>query len=415
MTTEQTYQAARDRYADLGVDTEKALAALGHVKLSLPCWQLDDVTGFEPKSHSLEGSGLAVTGSHPGRARNADELRADLDKAFSLIPGRHRLNLHSIYGEFGRLVGRNKLSSQHFQGWIDWARKRGLGLDFNATLFGHAYAASGFTLSNYDEPVRKFWVEHVKACREISAGIGRSLGDACIHNLWIPDGQKDVATDRMARRENLRHSLDEIYEKTYSPNEIKDSVESKLWGIGSEAFVVGSHDFYLGYALKHGLMVCLDTGHFHPTESVADKLSAILPFSGKLLLHVSRGVRWDSDHVPILDDNLRELALEIVRCDIDRFHLALDFFDASVNRVGALVLGARAVLQALLLALLEPATLPAEQAGDSLTRLALLEQLKAMPWPAVWGEHCRRQSVPGGDSWLAEIHSYERAVQSKRG
>lgn len=415
MKQEQNYLLASECYAELGVSTDEVLDRLGKVSLSLPCWQLDDVTGFESKSYSLEGSGLAVTRGCPGRARNACELRQDAARAMSLIPGKHRLNLHSIYGEFSRLAGRNRLTPEHFQGWVDWAKKRKMGFDFNATLFGHAHAASGFTLSHYDEPVRRFWVEHVQACREISAFIGRKLGTACVHNLWIPDGQKNLPIDRCRRREQLKRSLDEIYDTSYPPDETRDAVESKLWGIGSEAFVVGSHDFYLGYALKHGLMLCLDTGHFHPTESVADKLSALLQFSDKILLHISRGVRWDSDHVPLFDDQLRELAQELVRCGLERFHIALDFFDASLNRVGALVLAARAVQQALLLALLEPQARLAELAGDNLGRPALLEQLKAMPWSAVWDEFCRRQSVPSGMDWVDEVRTYEREVQSKRG
>jgi len=408
---ETAYSLARAQYAEIGLDTEQALGQLDKVALSLPCWQLDDVTGFEPKPRSLAGSGLAVTGGYPGRARNVEELRRDADKAFSLIPGRHRLNLHSIYGEFPGRVERDRFAPEHFAGWIDWARERGLGLDFNATLFAHQESQTGFTLSSYEEPVRRYWVEHVRACRKTSAHIGRALGLCCIHNLWIPDGQKDIPTDRFERRELLGRSLDEIYETSYPAGEMKDAVESKLWGIGSEAFVVGSHDFYSAYAHKHGLLLCLDTGHFHPTESVADKLSAILQFSSELLLHLSRGVRWDSDHVVLLEDPLRELAQEIVRIGLGRFHLALDFFDASLNRVGALVLGSRAVLQALLIALLEPKP---DKADDNLSRLARLEQAKFLPWSAVWDEHCRRHDVPTGMKWLNDVRQYEREVHNRR-
>ncbi len=412
MKQEAVYSQAREQYADVGVDTEQALEQLAEVTLSLPCWQLDDVTGFEPGPKSLAGSGLAVTGSYPGRARNVAELRRDADKAFSLVPGQLRLNVHSIYGEFPGHVERDRFLPEQFQGWIDWARERGLGLDFNATLFAHEEARTGFTLASYEEPVRRYWVEHVQACRAISAAIGRGLGSACIHNLWIPDGQKDIPNDRFRRREVLKRSLDEIYEESYPAAEMKDAVESKLWGIGSESFVVGSHDFYSGYAHRRGLLLCLDTGHFHPTESVADKLSAVLQFSEELLLHISRGVRWDSDHVVILDDQLRELACEVVRIGTSRFHLALDFFDASLNRVGALVLGARAVLQALLIALLEPGVDPAK---DNLDRLAQLEQSKLMPWSSVWDEYCLRHEVPTGMGWLDEVRTYEREVQGKRG
>ncbi|MCX6843340.1 MAG: L-rhamnose isomerase [candidate division WOR-3 bacterium] len=415
---EEAYRVARERYAEPDVDTEAALERLGGVPLSLHCWQGDDARGFENRGETLAGSGLAVTGSHPGRARNASELRQDLDKALSLIPGRHRVNLHAMYGEFPGSVDRDAIGPEHFAGWEEWAKQRGLGLDFNATLFAHPKAQAGFTLSSADDSIRGFWVEHVRRCREIAAHMGRVLGTPAIHNLWIPDGAKDAVIDRWERRSLLRKSLDEIFAGTYAVTEMKDSVESKLWGVGSEAFVVGSHEFYMGYALSRGIMLCLDTGHFHPTESVADKVSAILHFSGELLLHVSRGVRWDSDHVVVLDDPLKELMSEVVRAGaLDRVHFALDYFDASLNRVAAWVIGARATLKALLAALLEPAPRLREldAAGDSAGKLAMLENQKTMPLGAVWDYYCQRQSVPLESEWPSEVRRYEAEVLNGRG
>ena len=415
---ERSYFASRDRYADRGVDTEKALARLQAISLSLHCWQGDDVTGFEKHDGSLAGSGLQVTGGYPGRARTVEELRADLEQAYALIPGRHRVNLHAMYGEFGdRPVDRNAIEPEHFRGWSEWARHHGLKIDFNATCFAHPMASSGRTLSSRENGIRKFWVDHVKCCRKIAASIGREQQSPCIHNLWIPDGSKDVPTDRWGARTLLFKSLEEIFTVEYSPQQVKDSLESKLFGIGSESFVVGSHEFYLGYALTRGKIVCLDTGHFHPTESVADKISALLPFSGELLLHVSRGVRWDSDHVVILNDEVRDLAAEIVRSQaLDKVHIALDYFDASFNRVGAWVLGARSFLKALLIALLEPQDKLRElDAGPkTLARLSLLEELKALPFGAVWDYHCLKNGVPPSDEWVREVDAYERRVLSRR-
>jgi len=410
---EEEYRAARERYAELDVDTEVALERLASVSISVHCWQGDDVRGFENRGETLAGSGLAVTGSHPGRARNAAELRQDMEKALSLIPGRHRVNLHAMYGEFPRTVDRDSIRPEHFKGWLDWARERGLGLDFNATLFAHPKAQSGFTLSSTDEAIRRFWIEHVRRSREVGAFLGRELKSPCVHNLWIPDGAKDAVVDRWERRSLLRKSLDEIFASTYPVTEMKDSLESKLWGIGSEAFVVGSHEFYMGYALSRGLLLCLDLGHFHPTESVADKVSAILQFSGELLLHVSRGVRWDSDHAVVLDDQLKELMAEVVRARaLDRVHLALDYFDASMNRVAAWVIGARATLKALLAALLEP-TARLRELGQT-GRLVLLEQAKTMPLGAVWDYYCARTSVPLEQDWMADVRWYESEVLSDR-
>jgi L-rhamnose isomerase len=411
---EEAYRVAGERYAELGVDTEAALKRLGGVPISLHCWQGDDVRGFENRGETLAGSGLAVTGSYPGRARNVTELRQDLDKALSLIPGRHRVNLHAMYGEFGsKPVDRDAIGPECFKGWLDWARERGLALDFNATLFAHPKAQSGFTLSSTDEAVRRFWVEHVRRSREVSAFFGRELKSPCIHNLWIPDGAKDAVVDRWERRSLLRKSLDEIFASTHPVTEMKDSLESKLWGIGSEAFVVGSHEFYMGYALSRGLLLCLDLGHFHPTESVADKVSAILQFSGELLLHVSRGVRWDSDHAVVFDDQLKELMAEVVRAGaLDRVHLALDYFDGNMNRVAAWVIGARATLKALLAALLEPTARLCEL--DQTSRLVLLEQAKTMPLGAVWDYCCARTGVPQEQDWMADVRRYESEVLSAR-
>jgi len=415
---ERQYEQAKARYAEVGVDTEDALRTLAGVAVSLHCWQGDDVGGFEREGATLAGGGIQVTGSHPGKARTLGELRSDLAKAFSLIPGRHRLNLHAMYGDFGgKAVDRDAIGQEHFESWVAWAREKALALDFNATCFSHPKAESGFTLASRDESVRRFWVEHVKRCREISAFMGRELGNPCIHNLWIPDGAKDIAVDRWERRRILRDALDEIYAMEYLAAEMKDALESKLFGIGSESFVVGSHDFYLCYALLRGKMICLDLGHFHPTESVSDKLSAILQFSDELLVHVSRGVRWDSDHAVILTDDLRDLAGEIVRAGaLGRVHLALDFFDASISRVGAWVIGARATLKAILSALLEPSGLlrEADAAGDGFARLAWLEEAKMLPLGAVWEHYCLGATVPAGAELIAEIGRHEASVMRER-
>jgi len=417
-TIEDAYHMAQERYARLGVDTEKAIELLAEIPLSLHCWQGDDVGGFERPDARLEGGGIQITGDYPGKARTVDELRADLEKAYSLIPGNHRLNRHASYGEFGgKLIDRDGIGVKHFGGWIDWAKQQNLKLDFNATCFSHPKAESGFTLSSKDAAIRAFWIEHVRRCREISAFMGRELGSPCIHNLWIPDGMKDMPADRWTHRALLKEALDEIYKIDYDPSEMKDALESKLFGIGSESFVVGSHEFYMGYALKNRKMICLDLGHFHPTESVADKLSAILQFSEEILLHISRGVRWDSDHVVIFNDEVRNVAEEIVRGDaLGRVHIALDYFDASMNRVGAWIIGARAVLKSLLIALLEPVEKlrEAEDAGDNFARLALMEEFKTLPFGAVWDYYCLKKDIPAGESWLEDVHRYENEVLSKR-
>jgi L-rhamnose isomerase len=415
---EKSYEIAKEAYAGQRVDTEKALPRLKDIPLSLHCWQGDDVGGFEKTGGRLSGSGLQVTGAFPGKPRTIEELRMDLHKAFALIPGSHRLNLHAIYGEFGsKSVERNEIEAGHFRGWVDWAKKEKLKIDFNATCFSHPKAASGFTLSHPDKPIRKFWVDHVKCCRNISSVIGLELSSACLHNLWIPDGAKEVPVDRLAYRERLKESLDEIYAARYSPTQMKDSLESKLFGIGSESFVVGSHEFYLGYAQEKKKMVCLDLGHFHPTESVADKISAILLFTPGIVFHLSRGVRWDSDHVVALTDDILSVAEEIVRCRaLDRTHVALDYFDASLNRVGAWVIGARAALKGFLWALLLPEERlrAAERAENYFERLALREEFKSMPFGAVWDYFCFQENVPPGAEWMAEIAAYEKDVLARR-
>jgi L-rhamnose isomerase len=417
-TIERAYALAQERYAEIGVDVEDVLKQLSTISISLHCWQGDDVGGFENIGPGQPGGGLAVTGSYPGKARTPDELRADLEKALSLIPGRHRLNLHASYAETGgRRIERTDYSVQHFQGWIDWCRQQGLGFDFNPTYFAHPLAADGFTLSHRDEKVRSYWIEHGKACRRIAADAGQQLGKTVVTNFWIPDGYKDLPADRKAPRERLAASLDEIFAEKIDPAHNLDAVESKLFGIGSESYVVGSHEFYLGYAITRQKLYCLDAGHFHPTESLADKVSAVLQFVPGLLLHVSRGVRWDSDHVVLLDDPTRAIMEEVVRGGfLDRTHLGLDFFDASINRIAAWVIGTRNALKALLLALLEPAAKlrEAELTNDLTARLALLEELKSLPFAAVWDEHCRRQDVPIGGAWLDEVRGYEQKVLSLR-
>jgi L-rhamnose isomerase len=415
---ERAYVLARERYAELGVDTEAALRTLAATPLSLHCWQGDDVGGFEKAAEGNPGGGLAVTGSHPGKARSPAELRADLDQALSLIPGRHRLNLHACYAELrGRKVERTDYAIEHFQGWVDWCKAHGMGLDFNPTYFAHPLAADGFTLSHRNAGVRRYWVEHGIACRRIAAEAARQLGSTAVTNFWIPDGFKDLPADRKSPRERLAASLDEIFAESIDPSLNLDAVESKLFGIGSESYVVGSHEFYLGYAVARQKLVCLDAGHFHPTESLADKISSVLQFVPGLLLHVSRGVRWDSDHVVLLDDPTRAVMEEVVRGGfLPRTHIGLDFFDASINRVAAWVIGSRSTLKALLLALLEPAAKlqESETAGDLTTRLALMEELKSLPFGAVWDEHCRRHNVPVGATWLEDVRRYERDVLSTR-
>ncbi|HEV7403240.1 MAG TPA: L-rhamnose isomerase [Chthoniobacteraceae bacterium] len=415
---EQTYTLARERYADLGVDTEAVIERLSTIPISLHCWQGDDVGGFESAGAQLSGGGIQATGNYPGKARSLDELRSDLDQVFALLPGKHRLNLHAIYGDFGgHKVERDAITPAHFQSWIDWAKERRLGLDFNPSYFSHPLANDGATLTHRDRKVRQFWIEHGIACRRIGAEMGRQLGSTVVTNVWIPDGSKDLPVDRKGPRALLEQSLDAIFAEQIDPRHHLDAVECKLFGIGSESYVVGSHEFYMGYAVKNQKLLCLDAGHFHPTETLADKISSVLQFVPEIILHVSRGVRWDSDHVVLFDDATRATMEEIVRGDfLSRTHIGLDFFDASINRIAAWVIGTRATLKALLAALLEPTeTLRAlEAAGDYAARLAMLEELKSLPFGAVWDEHCRRQNVPVGAAWLDEVRGYEKQVLAKR-
>ncbi len=413
----KAYALAKERYARIGVSTEGALKALRGIAISLHCWQGDDVGGFESQD-GLSDGGIQATGNYPGKARTADELRQDLDKALSLLPGRQRLNLHALYAECrGRRVDRDALEPAHFARWIDWAKNRKVGLDFNPTYFSHPRAADGFTLSHPDPGIRRFWIDHGIACRRIGEAFGRALKTPCVCNVWIPDGYKDLPADRKAPRERLRDALDVIFKRKVSPRHLLDAVEGKLFGIGSESYVVGSHEFYLGYALRNRKLLTLDTGHFHPTESVADKISAVMAFLDEILLHVSRGVRWDSDHVVILSDELKALAEELVRGRyLKRVHIGLDYFDASINRVAAWVIGTRAMQKALLMALLEPSDRlhALERAGDHTGRLALLEELKTLPAGAVWDRYCLTQDVPVGEAWLDEVRAYERNVLAAR-
>lgn len=416
-SVEKAFELAKERYAEHGVDVEAALQRLAAISISLQCWQGDDVGGFENSGSEL-GGGLAVTGNYPGKARTPDELRSDLEKATSLIPGRHRLNLHASYAQTsGKRVDRDRLDPAHFQGWIEWARSRGMGLDFNPTFFAHPKAADGFTLSHSDAGIREFWVGHGIACRHIGAAMGKALGTPCVTNVWIPDGYKDTPVDRKGPRARLLRSLDEMFAESIDPAHNLDAVEGKLFGIGSESYVVGSHEFYLGYAISRKKLLCLDAGHYHPTESLADKVSAVLAHLDRILLHVSRGVRWDSDHVVTLTDELVAIAQELVRGEyLDRTHIGLDFFDASINRVAAWVIGTRCMTKALLLALLEPSQKlrEYEAAGDFTARLALSEEAKTLPLGAVWDYYCRARNVPVGAAWLAEIKRYEHEVLSKR-
>ena len=415
---ERAYKLAREQYARLGVDTEKALRALRTVPVSLHCWQGDDVAGFENPDAGLSG-GIQATGNYPGKARTPQELRSDAEKALSLIPGSHRFNLHAIYLETkkGRKVERNEIGPEHFRGWIDWAKSVGIGLDFNPTLFSHPKAASGFTLAHQDKAIRRFWIEHCQCCREIGAAMGRALGSPTVTNVWIPDGMKDTPANRRDPRERLTAALDEVFRKPLNPRHNLDAVEGKLFGIGCESYTVGMHEYYLGYAVKNQKLVCLDAGHYHPTENVSDKISSVLCFVPEILLHVSRGVRWDSDHVVILNDDLLAIAQELVRGGyLARTHIGLDYFDASINRVAAWVIGSRNMLRALTIAMLDPIgrLKRLELEGDYTSRLALMEESKTLPYSAVWDYHCLRQNVPVGEAWLAEIKTYEKEVLSKR-
>jgi L-rhamnose isomerase len=414
---EKSYELAKERYAALGVDTEAAMDRLRQVAVSMHCWQGDDVSGFENPDAGLTG-GIMATGNYPGRARTADELRADAAKVLSLVPGKHRFSIHAIYLEPGETrVERDAIEPKHFSRWIDWAVEMGIGLDFNSTFFSHPKSADGFTLCHRDEGIRKFWIDHGIACRKIGAEMGRRLNNPCVHNIWIPDGMKDLTIDRKGPRELLMNSLDQILAAPVDRKWNRDSVECKLFGIGSESYVPGSHEFYMGYAVKNDVLVTLDAGHFHPTETIADKISACLCFLPEILLHVSRGIRWDSDHVVILNDDLRAITEELVRNDyLSRVHLGLDYFDASINRIAAWTVGIRSTLKALLIAMLEPTPKlrDAENRGDYTSRLVCLEELKTLPFGAVWDCYCLRNNVPVGMSWIEEVKTYEKSVLAKR-
>lgn len=409
----KAYEIARERYAALGIDTEKVLEQLQNFHLSMHCWQADDVAGFE-SAGDLTG-GIQATGNYPGKARNIDELRADILKAKSLIPGTHRLNLHEIYGEFnGKKVDRNEVGPEHFEGWMQWSRENKTPLDFNSTSFSHPLSGN-LSLANPDEGIREFWIDHTKRCRDIADAMGRNQGDPCIMNVWVHDGCKDMSVNHYMYRALLKDSLDKIFAET--KKDMKDCIEGKVFGIGLESFTVGSHDFYTAYAAANGKIPTIDTGHYHPTESPADKVSALLQFVPELMLHVSRPVRWDSDHVTLMDDPTLELFAEIVRAGaMDRVHYGLDYFDGAINRIGAYVIGSRAAQKCMLRALLEPTSIirKYELEGHTAEVLTYLEEAKAMPWGAVYDEFCERNNVPVGEAYLKEIADYEKNVTLKR-
>ncbi|WP_068088517.1 L-rhamnose isomerase [Polycladidibacter stylochi] len=413
---EQAYELAKARYAELGVDVEAAIKAADETPISLHCWQGDDVGGFENPEGDLSG-GIQVTGSYPGKARSPEELRADIDMAMSLIPGKQRLNLHALYLESEGFVDRDQIEPEHFANWVNWAKGKGIGLDFNPSLFSHPKSADGMTLTHPDADVRAFWVEHCKRSRKVSEYFGKELGTPSVMNIWIPDGSKDYPADRLGSRSRLVESLDEILKEDISREFHKDAVESKLFGIGAEAYTAGSNEFYLGYAATRKILLCLDAGHFHPTEVISDKISAVSLFVDEMLLHVSRPMRWDSDHIVLLDDETQAIANEIVRCGlVNRVNIGLDFFDASVNRIGAWVLGTRNMRKALLKAFLEPTEQlkKAELEGNNTKRLTLMEELKVMPWSSVWDYYCMQNGMPGGIEWLQTVETYETDVLSKR-
>ncbi len=417
MQLSQEYNLAKERYAAFGVDTEAALQALSQISLSMHCWQGDDVAGFESPDTTL-GGGLAATGNYPGKARNADELRQDLDMAYSLIPGQHRLNLHAIYGEFnGAPVARHQIQPEHFSRWMDWAKEHQHGVDFNPTAFSHPLADDGFTLASFDDKKRQFWIDHCIACRHIGAAFGKALGTPAVTNIWIPDGMKDTLVDRLSPRKTLLDALDAVFAEEIDPRYNKDAVECKLFGIGSESYVVGSHEFYMGYAISRNKILTLDSGHFHPTEVISDKISSMMLYVDELLLHVSRGVRWDSDHVVTFSDELKAVTHEIVAGGfLDRVHIGLDYFDASINRIAAWVIGMRNTQKALLSALLTPTDMLRgwEQAGDYTKRLAFQETWHEMPLGAVWHMFCERNGVPLGFEFMHEIEAYEQTVLPER-
>ncbi|NCB68416.1 MAG: L-rhamnose isomerase [Bacteroidia bacterium] len=414
---QKAYEMAVARYAQIGVDVNAALAQLDKLPISLHCWQADDVTGFENPDGQLTG-GIQATGNYPGKATSIDQLRADIDKAMELIPGDHRVNIHAFYGDFkGQKVDRDQIEPAHFQSWINWAKEKNYKLDFNCTCFSHDKSSDGLTLSHPDAEIRNFWIEHVIRCRKIAEEMGRQLGSKCMHNIWIPDGSKDVTVNRYAYRKNLKESLDKVFEYKTNDDYMLDCIESKLFGIGAESYTVGSHEFYMGYGIQNNVIVTLDGGHFHPTEMISDKISALLLFLPEVMLHVTRGVRWDSDHVVNLNEEIVAIAQEIVRADaVDKVHIGLDYFDASINRIGAYVVGVRATQKALVQALLEPlAKLREYEAkGQNFERMALLEEAKSMPWGDVYNYYCAQKGVIVGESYIADIQKYEQEVTLKR-
>lgn len=413
---DHAWTLAKERFSQLGIDAEAAMQKLDTLPVSMHCWQGDDVAGFENPEGALTG-GIQATGSYPGKAKNAQQLRADLEQALSLIPGPNRLNLHALYLESDQPVARNEIEPKHFSQWVEWAKKNQLGLDFNPSCFSHPLSADGFTLSHANPEIRQFWIEHCQASRRISASFGKALNTPSVMNIWIPDGMKDLTVDRLAPRERLLSALDEVIAEKLDPHHHIDAVESKLFGIGTESYTVGSNEFYLGYAASRQTALCLDAGHFHPTEVISDKISSVMLYVPRLLLHVSRPVRWDSDHVVLLDDETQAIANEIIRHKLfDRVHIGLDFFDASINRIAAWVIGTRNMKKALLRALLEPTDLlkKLENEGDYTARLALLEEQKCLPWQAVWDMYCLRHDVPVGSQWLDNVRHYEKTELAKR-
>ena len=410
------FDEAKKLYEKHGINVDEVLESLSKVKISLHCWQGDDVRGFLNRDQELTG-GISVTGNYPGAARTAEELRQDLDKALSMIPGTHKVNLHAIYADTEEKVSWDKLEPKHYAPWVKWAKEKGLGLDFNPTCFSHDLSADGFTLSHADNDIRKFWVEHCKASRKIGAYFGEELGQPCVTNVWIPDGFKDIPVDRLSPRVRLKESLDEIFAEELNPAHNLDAVESKVFGIGSEAYVVGSHEFYMGYAVQKQKLLCLDAGHFHPTEVISNKMSSVSMFTPGILLHVSRPIRWDSDHVVIMDDELMDIARELERHNLySTTHIGLDFFDASINRIAAWVIGARNTIKAILRAKLEPVELlkKVELEKDYTTRLALVEEFKSYPFGAIWDHYCEKMGVPVREEWLTQVKTYEKVVLLKR-
>lgn len=412
----RNYEFAKERYAQIGVNTDEALQKLQNMKISVHCWQGDDVKGFLNPNGELTG-GIMATGNYPGAARTPEQLRQDLEKAYSLIPGKHKLNLHAIYLDTDEKVDLNEIEPKHFTAWVDWAKEQGLGLDFNPTFFSHPMYKDGFTLASPDKEVRDFWVEHGKRTRKIAEYFGKEIGQTSINNFWIPDGFKDNPVDTLAPRQRLMEALDEIFAEQLNEDFTQEAVESKLFGIGAEAYTVGSHEFYMGYGISRNKLVCLDAGHFHPTEVISNKLSALSLFSKGILLHVSRPVRWDSDHVVIMDDELQAIAREIVRNNLlERTNIGLDFFDATINRIAAWVIGTRNTQKALLRALLEPTAFlkQKELEGDFTTRLAYTEELKDFPFGDVWNYFCVKNNVPVGFDWFKEVQQYEKEILLNR-